>query len=478
MSPTAQRAPLALVIAAASLPMFMAMLDNLVVTNALPVLATDLDASLEHLQWFINAYSLSFASFILMAVALGDRWGRRRVFMGGIALFTAASILCALATSPEFLIGARALQGIGAAALLPLSLAILSTNVDPRQRPLAIGIWGGVAGLGVALGPVIGGAVVDGLSWHAIFWLNVPVGVLALPLVRYALRETYGDRVRPDVAGLLLGMAGVFGVVFGIVRGNEAGWTSGQVLAGLIGGGAMLIAFVLWERRATAPLLPLALFRDRSFSAANGVGLVFSLGMFGSVFILIQFLQVVQGHSPLTAGVMTMPWTLAPLFIAPLTGMLTPRVGTRALIVTGLAMQAVGLAWIASIMEPSTSYGSLVPAFLLCGIGMALVFAPSATAVLANMRDEDHAKASGTNSTVREIGVALGVAVLAAVFAAAGGEFTPTGYTDAASDAVYVGAAALAVATVIGLFLPSHKRAQEAARRRSPELEPALVPAH
>ncbi|WP_297082167.1 MFS transporter [uncultured Demequina sp.] len=478
MSPTARRAPLALVIAAASLPMFMAMLDNLVVTNALPVLATDLDASLEHLQWFINAYSLSFASFILMAVALGDRLGRRRVFMGGVALFTAASILCALATSPEFLIGARALQGVGAAALLPLSLAILSTNVEPKQRPLAIGIWGGVAGLGVALGPVIGGAVVDGLSWHAIFWLNVPVGILALPLIRFALTETYGDRVRPDIVGLLLGMGGVFGVVFGIVRGNEAGWTSTQVLAGLVGGGLLLVAFLAWERRTRDALLPLALFKDRSFSAANGVGLVFSLGMFGSVFILIQFLQVVQGYSPLQAGVMTMPWTMAPLFIAPITGVLIPRVGTRALVVTGLAMQSLGLAWIAAIMDPGVGYGSLVPAFLLCGIGMALVFAPSSTAVLANMRDEDHAKASGANSTLREIGVALGIAILAAVFTASGGEFTPTGYTDAAQDAVYVGAAALALATVIGAFLPSRAQARATAAEREVReaLEPALVP--
>ena len=480
MSPTSRRAPLALVIAAASIPMFMAMLDNLVVTNALPVLAVELDASLEHLQWFINAYSLSFASFILMAVALGDRLGRRRVFMSGIALFTIASVLCALAGTPEQLIGARVLQGIGAAALLPLSLAILSTNVEPRQRPLAIGVWGGVAGLGVALGPVIGGAVVEGMTWHAIFWLNVPVGLLSLPLIRFALKETYGDRVRLDLTGLVLGMAGVFGVVFGIVRGNEAGWTSPQVLAGLIGGSLLLAAFVLWERRATAPLLPLALFRDRSFSAANGVGMIFSLGMFGSVFILIQFLQVVQGRSPLEAGVLTMPWTMAPLVIAPITGILTPRVGTRALIVSGLVSQAAGLAWLASILAPDVTYAAMVPAFVLCGVGMALVFAPSATAVLANMRDADHAKASGTNSTVREVGVALGIAILAAVFTGAGGTFTPDGYTDAAVRAVYVGAAFLALAAVIGTQLPSRAAAQASADSHAAEedaLEPALVPA-
>lgn len=456
------RAPFALVIAAAALPMFMAMLDNLVVTNALPVLARDLDASLEHLQWFINAYSLSFASFILMAVALGDRLGRRRIFMAGVTLFTLASVLCALATTPEFLIAARAVQGVGAAALLPLSLAILSTNVEPAKRPLAIGVWGGVAGLGVALGPIVGGGVVEGLSWHAIFWLNVPVGLIALPLIRYALTETYGDRVRPDTVGLVLGMLGVFGIVFGIVRGNEAGWGSDQVLTGLVGGGLLLLLFLVWEQRTHNPLLPLRLFHDRSFTAANGVGLIFSLGMFGAIFILIQFLQVVQGHSPLRAGVMTMPWTMAPLIVAPLMGMLAPRIGTRLPIVTGLVFQASGLTWIASILDANTSYGQFVPAFVLCGVGMGMVFAPSATAVLANMRDADHAKASGTNSTLREIGVALGIAVLAAVFTASGGELSPSGYTEAATNAVYVGVAALVVAAIIGMFLPSRAQATAA----------------
>lgn len=466
-----RRAPLALVIAAASLPMFMAMLDNLVVTNALPALAQDLNASIEELQWFINAYSLSFASFILMAVALGDRLGRRRVFMSGIALFTLASIACALADTPAQLIAARAIQGVGAAALLPLSLAILASNVPAAKRPLAIGVWGGISGLGVALGPIIGGAVVEGLTWHAIFWLNVPVGLVAIPLVRYALRESRGDRVRLDIPGLILGMAGVFALVFGIIRGNEAGWTSTQVLAGLIGGTLLLLAFLAWEARTSAPLLPLGLFRDRSFSVANAVGLTFSLGMFGAIFILIQFLQVVQGHSPLEAGLMTMPWTMAPLVVAPITGILTPRIGTRAFIVVGLAAQALGLAWIAAVMDPAVAYGTFVPAFVLCGVGMGMVFAPSATAVLAHMREADHAKASGTNSTVREIGVALGIAVLTAVFTGTGGDFTPDGYTDSARIAVFVGAAVLVGATAIGALLPAHERTP-----RSPQPGDASAP--
>lgn len=460
-------APAWAVVAAAALPMFMAMLDNLVVTNALPSLAVDLDANIEQLQWFINAYGLSFASFILVAVALGDRYGRRRVFVVGLTIFTLASAWCAMATTPEALIIARTVQGVGAASIMPLSLAILVGSVSAKLRPVAIGIWGGVAGLGVAVGPLIGGAVVEGLSWNYIFWLNVPVGLVALPLILWALRESFGDRVRIDLTGLALAALGVFGLVFGIVRGNEAGWTSTQVLAGLIGGGVLLAAFLAWERRTEVtggdPLLRLSLFRDRSFSVANAIGFTFSLGMFGSVFILIQFLQVVQGHSPLDAGVMTMPWTMAPLVVAPLTGFVAPRVGTRTLIVAGLALQAIGLAWIAATMSPDVAYTTMVPAFVFAGVGMGLVFAPSATAVLVNMREQDHAKASGTNSTLREIGVALGVAVLTAVFTNSGGEFTADGYTDAAVNAVWTGAAVLTAATLIGTRLPLGRGASEVA---------------
>lgn len=459
MTITTRRAPTWLVIAAASLPMFMATLDNLVVTNALPVLAKDLSASIEQLQWFINAYALAFASFILMAVALGDRFGRRRVFIGGIMLFTAASILCALATTPEQLIAARVLQGIGGAGIMPLSLAILAGSVSAKLRPLAIGIWGGVAGLGVAAGPLIGGAVVDGLSWHAIFWLNVPVGIIAIPLILRALRESHGDRVTLDVVGLGLGMAGVFGIVFGIVRGNDNGWTSSQVLTALIGGGVLLAAFVAWESRYRAPLLPLHLFRDRSFTLANIVGLLFSFGIFGSIFILIQYMQVVQGDSPFQAGVKTMPWTMAPLVIAPLAGAFAPRVGTRALMVAGLSLQAIGLTWFGLTMGPDTAYSSLIPAFVACGVGMGLVFAPMSTAVLASMRPQDHAKASGANSTVREIGVALGIAVLTAVFTGGGGEFTRAEYSDAAAPAIFVGAALLVVAAIAATLLPAGRGA-------------------
>lgn len=450
-----RRVPVWLAIVAASVPMFMATLDNLVVTSALPVLGRELNASIEQLQWFVNAYTLSFATFMLLAVALGDRFGRRTVFLTGIGVFTAASALCAMATDPGMLIAARAIQGVGAAALMPLSLTLLVGSVSSRFRALAIGVWGGVAGLGVATGPLIGGAVIQGWSWDAIFWLNVPVGILSIPLVLFALPNSFGARLRADVVGVLLAGLGVLGIVYGIVRGNDAGWDSLEVLGALVGGAVLMVLFLLWERRVPNPLLPLRLFRDRSFTVANIVGLTFSFGIFGSVFILIQYLQIVGGATPLEAGVMTMPWTLAPMVVAPLAGLIAPRVGTRLLIVAGLVLQAVGVGWLAAVMSTTLDYGALVPAFVFAGIGMGLVFAPSSTAVLANMTPEDNAKASGTNSTLREIGVALGIAVLTAVFTGAGGSFTPDGYVGAAVPAVFTGAAVLLAAALAALALPS-----------------------
>ena len=450
-----RRIPLALALLATGIPMFMATLDNLVMTNALPVLHADLGASVEELQWFINAYTLVFASLILFAVALGDRFGRRTVFALGIGVFTLASALAAFSTDPTQLIIARAVQGLGGAGIMPLSLSLLAGSVEPRRRPLAIGIWGGIAGLGVAAGPLIGGAVVEGWSWQGIFWINVPVGIVAIPLILLVLPNAFGEKVRADIVGVLLAGLGVLGIVFGIVRGNPAGWDSAQVIGSLAAGAVLLAGFILWELRTTAPLLPLRLFRDRSFSVANMVGFGFSFGMFGAVFILIQFLQIVQGNSPLQAAVLTTPWTMAPMVVAPLAGAFAGRIGTRTLIVAGLLFQALGLFWIAATMSATGPYTTLLPAFISAGIGMGLVFAPSSTAVLANIRNEDTAKASGTNSTLREIGVALGIAVLTAVFTGAGGQLTPTGYVDAAIPAVFVGAAVLAATALVGLLLPT-----------------------
>jgi EmrB/QacA subfamily drug resistance transporter len=470
--------PFALVVAAASLPMFMATLDNLVMTNALPVLHREMGASVEQLQWFVNAYTLAFAGAILIASALGDRFGRRTVFAIGIAVFGAGSVLAALSTDPGQLIAARAVQGLGAAGVMPLSLALLTGAVPRERRPLAIGIWGGVSGLGVAVGPLIGGAVMEGWNWQAIFWINVPVAIVAIPLALVVLNNDFGARARIDVPGALLAAAGVLALVHAIVRGNDDGWDSFGVIAEIVVGVVLVAAFLFWQSRAKAPLMPLRLFRDRSFSITNIVGFAFSFGTFGAVFILIQYLQVVQGSSPLEAAVQTTPWTLAPMIVAPIAGILAPRVGTRILLVLGLALQGVALTWIAAIMSTDLDYPTLIAPFVMAGVGMALVFAPSATALLATLGLIDHAKASGVNSTVRELGVALGTAVMTAIFVSTGGELMPDLYVDAARPAVFTGAAVLFAATIVALWLPSGKATTDAAAGASGDttaVEPAVV---
>jgi EmrB/QacA subfamily drug resistance transporter len=454
----ARRAPLWLVIAAVSVPMFMATLDNLVMTSALPVIRADLGASVSDLSWFMNAYTLAFATFMLPAATLGDRIGRRRVMLAGIVVFTLASIGSALSDSSGTLIAARAVQGLGAAAIMPLSLTLLAANVPDRLRPAAIGIWGGVSGLGVALGPVVGGAVVEGVSWQAIFWLNVPVALLAVPLIAVAVTESRGTWQRLDLVGALMLGGAVFLGIWGIVHGNDDGWTSTSVLAPLVAAGLLLPAYVVHALRRPDAVLPLRLFSSRSFSVANVVALGFTVGMFGAVFLLSQYLQIVQGYSPLEAGIRTLPWTAAPMIVAPLAGLLAPRTGLRALLLVGLVLQGGSLVWLASLAEDVASYSSFVPALAMAGVGMGLTFAPSATAVLDGLPDSDFAVASSANSTIREFGVALGVALLAAVFLGNGGQLLPTGYAGAIGPALLTGAAAVGVAAVAALFAPGRTR--------------------
>jgi EmrB/QacA subfamily drug resistance transporter len=449
--------PLWLTIAAVSLPMFMATLDNLVMTSALPVIQADLHASVSDLSWFMNAYTLAFATFMLPAATLGDRIGRRRVMLAGIVVFTLASIGSALSDSSGALITARAFQGFGAAAIMPLSLTLLAANVPDRLRPAAIGIWGGVSGLGVALGPVVGGAVVQGISWQAIFWLNVPVAVLALPLIIVAVRESRGRWQRLDPIGTLLLGGAVFLGIWGIVHGNDDGWTSARVLTPLIVAALLVPAYVGWALRRRDAVLPLRLFASRSFSVANLVALGFTVGMFGAVFLLSQYLQVVQGYTPLGAGVRTLPWTAAPMLVAPIAGALASRTGVRPLLLSGLALQAGSLAWFARLTEHGSAYSAFVPALIMAGVGMGLVFPSVSTAVLDGLPDGDFATASSANSTIREFGVALGIALLTAVFLSNGGHIAPDGYTGAIGPALLTGAGAVALAFVAALFAPRRR---------------------
>ncbi|GID29701.1 MFS transporter [Paractinoplanes brasiliensis] len=454
-----RRRPLAAVLAAVGIPTFMVTLDNLVVSTALPVIRTDLNASLADLQWFVNAYTLPFAAFLLTAAALGDRLGRRRMFIAGLVVFTLASAAAALAGEAWQLTAARAVQGLGGAAVAPLALTLLAEAVPDRLRTAAVGIWGGISGLGVAVGPVVGGAVVEGLDWHWIFWLNVPIGVVAVVLALTVLGESRGGARRLDPLGLLLSASGMLLVIWGVVDGPERGWTSPRILTMLIAGAALLAAFVIWQSRNPSPMLPLRLFRSPGFSLVNTVTLTFSAGAFGSVFLLAQFFQVVQGLSPLDAGLRTLPWTAAPMIVAPLAGLFGDRIGQRALIFTGQLFLAAGILWLGLGVSTTVTYGSLVVAFILAGIGMGLTFAPISTVALASVTDKDRGVASGVNNTVREVGVAAGVAALASIFSSYGGYTTLQSFVDGTRPAVIVGAAVVGVGALAALRLPRRNHA-------------------
>ena len=444
-----------------SVALFMTTLDNLVVTTALPVIRKDLNASLSGLEWTVNAYTLTFAVLLITGAALGDRFGRRRLFTIGLTIFTLASAAAALAPSIDVLIAARALQGLGGAIVTPLTLTILSAAVPAERRGLVLGAWGGISGLAVAIGPLVGGAVVEGISWQWIFWLNVPIGLVLLPLAALRLQETRGPNDALDLPGVGLASAGLFGIVWGLVRGNSVGWASVEIVAALTAGALVLALFVLWELRAAEPMLPLRFFRNRTFTAANVASLLMFFGMFGSIFLLAQFFQTVQGYSPLQAGLRVLPWTAMPIFVAPLAGALSDRIGGRPLMATGLAMQAAGLAWIAFVSTPTVAYSELVTPFVLSGIGMALYFAPVANVVLSSVRPDEEGQASGANNAIRELGGVFGVAVLASVFAHYGGYGTGQSFVDGLTPAIYVGAALVAAGALAALAIRRKRPPQE-----------------
>jgi EmrB/QacA subfamily drug resistance transporter len=442
-----------------SVALFMVTLDNLVVTTALPVIRKDLHASLSQLEWTVNAYTLTFAVLLLTGAALGDRFGRRLMFSVGLGIFTASSAAAAMAGSMLALDLARAAQGVGGAIVTPLTLTILSAAVPPQRRGLALGAWGGIGGLAVAMGPLIGGAVVEGISWQWIFWLNVPIGLILAPLAFLRLRESRGPASRLDLGGLGLASVGLFGIVWGLVRANSVGWGSAEIVGSLVGGSVVLAFFVLWELRSRAPMLPMRFFRNRAFTLTNISSLFMFFGMFGSIFLLAQFFQTVQGYSPLQAGVRILPWTAMPIFIAPIAGALSDRIGGQRIMGVGLALQAIGLGWIATVSTPTVPYSDLVLPFFISGIGMALFFAPVANVVLSAVRREEEGQASGAANAIRELGGVFGVAVLASVFAHYGGYLSGQDFVDGMRPAVFVGAALVGLGSVLAFLVPSRVRA-------------------
>lgn len=427
---------------------FMAALDNLVVTMALPSIRKDLGGALEDLEWTVSAYTLTFAVLLMFGAALGDRFGRRRLFGIGLAIFTGASAAAALAPGINELIAARAVQGVGAAIMMPLTLTLLTAAVPAAKRGMAFGIWGAVNGLAVASGPLIGGALTEHVSWQWIFWLNVPLGLALLPLARIRLAESYGTGAPLDFPGTLLASGGLFGIVYALIRGNIDGWTSAPVLTGLIAGTALLGGFVRHGIRAKNPMLPMRLFRSRAFSAINAASLLMFVGMFGSIFLLSQFLQGVLGYSPTEAGLRLLPWTGMPMIVAPIAGYLSDRIGGRPIVTAGLALQAVGLGWFALVLSPDVSYAAQLPALIISGVGMALYFAPAASLVMASVRPSEQGIASGANNALREVGGALGVALMASVFSAQGGYESPVAFVDGLEPALWVGAGVVALGAV------------------------------
>jgi EmrB/QacA subfamily drug resistance transporter len=364
-----------------------------------------------------------------------------------------------MAPGLDSLIAARAVQGVGAAIMMPLTLTLLTAAVPAAKRGMAYGIWGAVNGLAVASGPLIGGSLTEHVSWHWIFWLNVPLGLALLPLARLRLAESHGTGAPLDITGTLLVSGGLFGIVYGLVRGPAEGWTSPIVLTGLLAGAALLTGFVFHGIRAKNPMLPMRLFRSRAFAGINAASLLMFLGMFGSIFLLSQYMQGVLGYSPTQAGLRMLPWTGMPMLVAPIAGYLSDRVGGRPVVATGLFLQAAGLAYYASVVAAHASYAAQLPALIVSGIGMSLYFAPASNLVMSSVRPQEQGIASGANNALREVGGALGIAVMSSIFSAQGGYGTAQTFVDGLRPALVVGAAVVALAGVAALLIPTARRA-------------------
>jgi EmrB/QacA subfamily drug resistance transporter len=446
-------------LALTSFASLMVALDTLVVTTALTTIRLDLGASIAELEWTINAYNLSFAVLLMTAAALGDRFGRRRLFAAGLALFTAASAACALAPDVGWLIAARTVQGVGAAFVMTLALALLSSAFPPERRGSALGIYFAVTGLAVAGGPVVGGAIAGGIDWEWIFWLNVPLGLAVIPLALARLEEGFGDDTGLDIPGLLLVTGAAFGIVWGLVRGNAAGWDSPEVVGALAAGALLAIAFVAWERRTPQPMLPPSFFRSRAFSAGNASVFLLMASLFGAVFLFPQFLQTGLGYGPVDAGVRLLPWTATLFVIAPIAGALADRVGERPLMAGGLTLQAAGMGWIALIADPGMAYGELIAPLMVAGAGTSFALPAAQNVVVGSVPEGAVGKAAGVNSTMRELGGVFGIAIAVAVFAGTGGYASAAIFGDGFAPAIGVSAALALLGAAVATALPARRAA-------------------
>jgi EmrB/QacA subfamily drug resistance transporter len=450
------------VVALTAVGSLMAALDTLVVSTSLTTIRLDLGASVAQLEWTVNAYNLSFAVMLITAAALGDRYGRRAFYVAGLGLFAAASAASALAPNVGWLIAARAVQGVGAALVLTLGLALLSAAFPPERRGTAIGLFSAVTGIAVASGPLVGGAIAEGLAWEWIFWLNVPIGLAAIPLVLARIEESFGGDTGLDLRGLALVSAGSFGIVWGLVRGNAVGWGSFEVLASLAAGAMLIAAFVAWEQRAREPMLPMRLFRSRAFSAGNAAIFFTLASLFIGVFFFAQFLQTALGYGPLDAGVRLIPWTATFITVAPVVGALVDRFGERPFMVGGLSLQAVGLGWIALIADPGLSYSEFLLPSIVAGVGVSMAIPSAQNSVVGSVALADVGKAAGANSMMRELGGVFGIAVAVAVFAGSGGYASAQAFSDGFAPAIAVAAGLSLAGAIAAIALPGGRQSAEA----------------
>ena len=459
-------------VALTSVAFFMVALDSLVVTTALPAIHREIGGNLPTLEWTVNAYLLAFAAGIITAAGLGDRLGRRLVYTVGLSLFGLGSAACALAPTAEILIAARAIQGIAAAIVTPLSLTILTAAFPAERRGAVVGLWGGIAGLAVAAGPLVGGAVTQGLSWHWIFWVNVPIALVAALLSTVRLSESHGSASRLDLAGLALASGGSVCIIWGLVRANDAGWSSSEVVAALVLGVVLMSAFMLWERRVPEPMLPPHLFKIPTFVAGSASAFLMTGALTSAVFLTSLYFQFTLGYSPLATGVRVLPWTATPLVVAPLAGALSDRIGTRVLIVTGLLLQGVGLGWLAVVAHTGAAYENLVLPFVVAGVGVSMALPAIPTAILSAVTPGDLGKASGVNNTVQRFGAAFGVAVVSAVFTANGHLGTPAGVANGFPSALAVSAGLSVLGGICALAVASRRRPTAVAARPSGPARP------
>lgn len=442
-SPSRQRWTIIIV----SIVSFMTGLDVLVLMTALPTLRLELHTNAAHLGWTINAYEIGFAALILTGAALGDRFGRRLLFAVGVLIFTVGSAWAALSHSIDVLIAARAFQGIGSGVATALATALISAATPPEKRGAAFGIWGAVTGMAIALGPLVGGAIVQWLSWHWIFWINVPIGIALIGLTFWLISESKGEVLPIDFAGLVLSTVGVVAISQALIRGGDSGWTSPSVLFGIIGGVVVLVAFVLWEHRARSPMMPLSMFRNLSFTGGCGAGFAMGVALYGNTFIFAQYLQFALHNDALGVGIRLLPWVSLTPLVSPITGVLTDRIGERPLVILGFVLFAGAFFIIGPMAKSGVGYGTLIGPLLIAGIGVPMTFVAMISAVMRSVEPARFGVASGVSMTIRQVGAVFGVAIAVAVFSSYGDFTSPAKFIDGFSPAVIV----LAVATLLGV---------------------------